>query len=191
MPHRKFVYFINTVVFIAVAVILALVVRFHREENVPVKSLTAYAKTQQPAALEAPSPVKPASRETTAQTPKDPVVKLVRAWNHGSSEEIAELFTADGVLTTPNGSRIHSKSEIEKTIREKRSGLLGETTLNNAVEEVSQNGNTAVVKGRYELTGIKILGFETAATGTFVLRQLKQDGRWLISSAEVKTGDKG
>jgi hypothetical protein len=92
----------------------------------------------------------------------------------------------------PNGSEIQSKSEIEKEIAEKRDGLLSETTLSNAVDEVLQiDANTAVVKGRYQVTGIKILGFNTEATGTFILRQLNREGKWLISKAEIKNGDGG
>jgi hypothetical protein len=70
--------------------------------------------------------------------------------------------------------------------------LLKETNLSSTVEDISQiDPETAIVKGRYELAGIKILGFNKAAGGTFVLRQQKVNGRWLISKAEVKSGDPG
>jgi uncharacterized protein (TIGR02246 family) len=123
---------------------------------------------------------------------KETANKLVRAWNQGTSKEIADLFTSDAELTIPNSSQIQSKSEIQKVIKAKREGLLSGTTLSNAVDEVSQiDANTAVVKGRYQITGIKIFGFSTEATGTFILRQLNREGKWLISKAEIRNGDGG
>jgi uncharacterized protein (TIGR02246 family) len=122
--------------------------------------------------------------------PNETAKKLVRAWNRGNSQEVAALFTSDGTLTMPNGSQIQSRSEIAKVIEEKRAGVLSETTLRNTVDEVSEaDGKTAVVKGTYQLDGIKVVGFRTAASGTFVLRQTQRDGKWLITKAEIRTGD--
>ena len=117
------------------------------------------------------------------ETPPDKTVKeLVRTWNQGKAESIARFFAANGTL---------SRSEIEKTIAEKRSGLLKETTLSNTVAEITRpDAETAIVKGTYQLEGIKILGFNTSATGSYVLRQIKEEGRWLISRAEVNRGNK-
>jgi len=127
--------------------------------------------------------------EAAVENPEHTARKLSQAWNQGSSLEIASLFTSDGELTIPNGSTIRSKAEIEKTLDEKRSGLLSNTTLNSEVDEVSQlDAQTAIVRGRYQLDGIKILGFNKAASGTFVLRQLKNGRQWLISKAEIKDG---
>jgi uncharacterized protein (TIGR02246 family) len=177
--------------FVAVALALVLVVRFPREENLPGKSPTEYEKTQQPDSRTSTND-EPANREANVEMPNETARKLARAWNQGSSQEIAELFTSDGVLTTPKGSNIQSKSEIAKTITNNRDGPLNNTVLSNTVDEVSQiDANTAVVKGRYQLDGIKVFGLRTAATGTFVLRQLRREGKWLISKAEVRTGDDG
>ncbi len=185
--------------FLATAAAVVLFVAFYHEGDSPPKSPTEYEKTQQPephaSANDEPQVSlnrEPGSLEVNVEKPDQTAKQLVRAWNQGSSQEIANLFTSNGVLAIPNGSEIQSKSEIEKTIAEKRGGLLSETTLSNTVDEVSQlDADTSVVKGRYQLDGIKILGFSKAATGTFVLRQLKHQGKWLISKAEVKTGDDG
>ena len=92
-------------------------------------------------------------------------------------------------MIIPTGTSIQSRSEIEKMIAEK--GLLKETTLSNTVDEIARpDAETAIVKGTYQLEGIKILGFSTSATGFYVLRQIKQEGRWLISRAEVNRGNK-
>ena len=128
----------------------------------------------------------PAQGETP---PDDTVKKLVRTWNQGKVENIASLFAADGTLIIPTGTSIQSRSEIEKMIAEK--GLLKETTLSNTVDEIARpDAETAIVKGTYQLEGIKILGFNTSATGSYVLRQIKEEGRWLISRAEVNRGNK-
>ena len=178
--QTKLVTSFNLLMFLVIAAALALVVRFHREENLPGKSPTEYEKKQQQI------------READVEMPDETAKKMTRAWNEGSTREIADLFTSDGVLTTPNGSNIQSKSEIAKTITKHREGPLNDTTLSNTVDEVSQiDADTAVVKGKYQLDGIKVLGFRTAATGTFVLRALRREGKWLISKAEVKTGDDG
>ena len=126
------------------------------------------------------------------ETPPDETVKeLVRTWNQGKVESIARFFAANGTLIIPTGTSIQSRSEIEKTIAEKRSGLLKETTLSNTVAEITRpDAETAIVKGTYQLEGIKILGFNTSATGSYVLRQIKEEGRWLISRAEVNRGNK-
>jgi hypothetical protein len=42
-----------------------------------------------------------------------------------------------------------------------------------------------VVKGNYQLEGIKVLGFSTSSTGTYEFHGTKRDGRWLIAKAEV------
>lgn len=111
---------------------------------------------------------------------------LVAAWNKNDTETIAKLFLPDAVLITPTGSVIRSRTEIRKRIIDERQGRLKETMLQNTVEAVSVlNNGTALVKGRYRLDGMKILGFKTAPEGPFILRQKKQQGRWMISRAEI------
>jgi uncharacterized protein (TIGR02246 family) len=128
-----------------------------------------------------------------AETPPDGTIKeLVRTWNNGNAEDIAGLFTSDGTLIIPTGSEIQSRAEIRKIISEKRAGALKATTLANTVDEVSRpDAETAVVHGTYKLDGIEILGFSTSATGSYKLRQIKREGRWLISRAEVTGRDNG
>jgi hypothetical protein len=58
------------------------------------------------------------------------------------------------------------------------------------VENVSlSDADRATVKGSYQLEGIKILGITTSATGSYILHQVKDNDRWVISRAEVTKGD--
>lgn len=69
---------------------------------------------------------------------------------------------------------------------DERRGRLKDTVLHHTVEGVAlDSANTAVVKGKYELKGMKLLGITTSPEGLFVLRQRKQGGRWMISRAEL------
>ena len=132
-----------------------------------------------------------ATLDQKSSSPPDTTVKdLVRAWNQGRTNEIAKMFASDGVLIIPAGSQIQSSAEIEKTIQERRAGILKDTTLSNTVENVSQSDeNRATVKGTYQLEGIKILGISKSASGSYILHQVRQQGRWLISRAELIKGD--
>jgi uncharacterized protein (TIGR02246 family) len=210
-PTNRAFRFKSWLIFLSVVLGLVLLVAFYRQGNLTRESLTKTQETRQP---EAPAPTdggptthqdsdhesavkQPERREATTgevrtEPPDQTVSKLARAWNQGKSQEIAALFTPDGILTIPDGSKFQSRPEIGKTITEKQSGILSETRLSNTVDEVSEiDANTTVVKGRFQLDGLKILGFNKAANGTFVLRQLKKDGKWLISDAEVRTGGEG
>jgi uncharacterized protein (TIGR02246 family) len=130
------------------------------------------------------------SAEISASAPDKTIEDLVRAWNQGSTDEIAKMFASDGVLVIPAGSQIQSRAEINKAILERRTGVLKDTTLSNTVTNVSQpDGNRATVKGTYQLEGIKILGFTKSASGSYILHQVKHEGQWLISHAEVTTGN--
>jgi uncharacterized protein (TIGR02246 family) len=138
----------------------------------------------------------PSDQQKTPDRPEPPpdrtIKELVSTWNQGNAEDIAGLFSSDGTLVIPTGSELRSRAEIAKTISEKRAGMLKETTLTNTVEKVSQpDPETAVVQGTYKLDGIKIMGFSTSATGSYILRQIKREGRWLISRAEVTKGNNG
>ncbi len=130
--------------------------------------------------------------ENSAAAPDRTIKELVRAWNQGHADDIAKMFSSDGVLIIPAGSQIQSRAEIERTIADKRAGMLKDTTLSNTVDDVSQSdADRATVKGTYQLEGLKILGFTNSATGSYVLHQIRREGRWLISRAEVKTGNPG
>ena len=110
----------------------------------------------------------------------------MQAWNKRDSERIAALFLPDGVLQIPTGSEIRSRDEIKNTIAKHQNGMLSETTLTNTVEGISKaDEDNVVVKGTYQLDGIKVLGFSTKSAGTFEISQTKRDGRWLIAKAEV------
>ncbi len=121
----------------------------------------------------------------TDGAPESTVKQLVQAWNQGNADKIAELFLSDGVLRLPTGSEIKSREEIKNTIAKHHDGMLKETKLTNSIEGVSTDGDKAVVKGNYQLEGIKVLGFSTSSTGTYEFHGTKRDGRWLIAKAEV------
>jgi uncharacterized protein (TIGR02246 family) len=119
------------------------------------------------------------------EAPESTVKQLVQAWNHGDADTIAQLFLQDGVLRLPTGSEIKSRQEIKKTIAKHHDGMLKETKLTSSIEGVSTDGDKAVVKGNYQLAGIKVLGFSTSSTGSYEFHGTKRDGRWLIADAEV------
>jgi uncharacterized protein (TIGR02246 family) len=130
----------------------------------------------------------PARAKTPAKQPApETIVKnLALAWNRGDSEAVARLFLPDGVLIIPTGSVIRSRNEIRKRLLHERNGRLKESTLSNTVDHVSLiDANTALVKGQYVLDGMKVMGVKTAPAGSYVLRQRRQQGAWLIEKAEV------
>ena len=119
------------------------------------------------------------------EAPESTVKQLVQAWNHGDADKIAQLFLPDGVLRLPTGSEIKSREEIKNTIAKHHDGMLKETKLTNSIEGISTDGNIAIVKGNYQLDGIKMLGFSTGSTGSYEFHGTRRDGRWLIAKAEV------
>jgi uncharacterized protein (TIGR02246 family) len=125
------------------------------------------------------------SAPKTNEDPESTIEKLVQAWNQGDADKIAELFLSDGVLRLSTGSEIKSREEIKKTIAKHHDGMLKETKLTNSIAGVSTEGDKAVVRGNYQLEGIKVLGFSTSSTGTYEFHGNKRDGRWLIAKAEV------
>ena len=131
----------------------------------------------------APQVWEPAAR--TDDTPETTVKELVQAWNQGDADRIAELFLPDGVLHLPTGSEIKSREQIKNTIAEHHGGFLRETKLTNSIAGVSTDGDKAVVKGHYQLEGIKVLGFSTSSKGSYEFHGTKRDGRWLIAKAEL------
>jgi uncharacterized protein (TIGR02246 family) len=131
----------------------------------------------------APQVWEPAPR--TDEAPESTVKELVQAWNHGDADKIAKLFLPDGVLRLPTGSEIKSRQEIKNTIAQHHDGMLKDTKLTNSIHGVSTDGDNAIVKGNYQLDGIKVLGFSTGSTGSYEFHGTKRDGRWLIAKAEV------
>lgn len=114
------------------------------------------------------------------------VDNLVKAWNKNDTEAIAKFFLPDAVLVLPTGSAIWSRSAIRKRIMDERRGRLKDTVLHHSVEDVSLDGaNTAVVRGTYQLKGMKLMGITRSPEGLFVLRQRKQGEPWMISRAEL------
>lgn len=82
-------------IFLAVGVGLVLFVAFYREGDLARESLTESEETRQ---SQAPTGREPTTRGASIETPDLTASKLVRAWNQGNSQEIADLFTSDGVL---------------------------------------------------------------------------------------------
>jgi len=111
---------------------------------------------------------------------------LVSAWNQHDAEAIAGLFLPDAVLVMPTGNVAKSRSGIRRKLLDEWRGKLRDTTLSHTVEDVAVlDGDTAVVKGRYRLNGLKVFGFDRSPEGAFVFRQKKQHGHWMISIAEL------
>jgi uncharacterized protein (TIGR02246 family) len=114
------------------------------------------------------------------------VESFVSAWNKNDTETIAKLFLSDAVLVMPMGSVVRTRSAIRKRISDERQGKLKATTLNHSVDKISVlNNGTAIVEGKYQLVGMKILGVEKSPEGSFIIRHRKQQGNWLISKAEI------
>jgi uncharacterized protein (TIGR02246 family) len=111
---------------------------------------------------------------------------LVSAWNQYDAERIAELFLPDAELVMPNGKVARSRAEIRQNLLEEWGGRLQDTTLSHVVEDVVLDSGTAVVKGKYRLNGVKILGFEKSPEGSFTIKHKKEQGRWMISKAELR-----
>ena len=89
-------------------------------------------------------------------------------------------------LIMPTGSVVQSRAAIKQRIIDERNGKLKNTTLLNTIAGVSMpSGQAAIVRGKYQLHGMKILGYETSPAGTFVFHQSKQQGRWMIAKAEI------
>ncbi len=111
---------------------------------------------------------------------------VATAWNKNDSVTLASLFLPDAVLIMPTGSVAHSRPAIRKRIIDERNGKLKNTTLQNTIAGVALTGSqAAIVKGNYQLHGMRILGLETSSTGTFIFHQRKQKGRWMILKAEL------
>jgi uncharacterized protein (TIGR02246 family) len=111
------------------------------------------------------------------------IENLVSAWNAKNSDSIARVFLTDAVLVLPTGSVTKSRANIRRRLMAEWQGKLKDSKLTHFVEAVSFEGGEAIVKGRYKLDGVTLLGFTTE--GPFVLRQKQQQGRWMIARAEI------
>jgi uncharacterized protein (TIGR02246 family) len=108
---------------------------------------------------------------------------LVSAWNEKNSDSITRLFLVDAVLVMPSGNVTRSRANIRKRLLSEWEGKLKDSKLSHSIEAISFQGSDAIVKGKYRLDGVTILGFKTE--GPFVLRQKQQQGRWMIAKAEI------
>jgi uncharacterized protein (TIGR02246 family) len=154
------------------------------EHEQSVSSRTSNGSAERPNGTESVPPYRKSELrpDSTAQ-------ELTRAWNQGRAEDIAEMFAPDAVLILFDGAQVQSRRQIEDTIAEKSAGLRKNTTLTHSVADVYEaDAERATVKGTYQLEDIKILGLTKATTGSYVLHQVKRDGRWLIARAEVSRG---
>jgi uncharacterized protein (TIGR02246 family) len=113
------------------------------------------------------------------------VEHFVSAWNEKNSEIIVKLLLPDAVLVMPTGNVTRSRNSIRQRLIAEWQGKLKDSRLSHSVETISSEGNDAVVKGRYRLDGVSILGVDTAPEGPFVLRHRKHQGRWMIAKAEL------
>jgi len=111
---------------------------------------------------------------------------VTMAWNKNEPDVIAGLFLPDAVLVMPTGSVVKSRAAIRKRLIDERNGKLKDTTLENRIAAIFfPNSQAAIVRGEYQLHGMKILGFETSPAGKFVFHQRKHQGRWMIAKAEI------
>ncbi|MBI4522858.1 MAG: SgcJ/EcaC family oxidoreductase [Deltaproteobacteria bacterium] len=138
------------------------------------------------------SPTKRRGAKADDQTAAGKTVEtLVAAWNKSDHETVAKLFLPDAVLILPTGSVLRSRSAIRKRIIEERQGRLKESTLRNAVDKISLvDARTAIVKGKYRLDGMRLVGLKTSTEGAYIFRQRKHQGQWLISKAEILRNEK-
>jgi ketosteroid isomerase-like protein len=112
------------------------------------------------------------------------IVAIAR--NKNDSETLASLFLPEAVLITPTGSVIQSRAAIKQRIIDGAQWKTEEHYFAKTIAGVSlPSGQAAVVRGKYQLHGMKIFGFESYPAGTFVFHQTKQHGRWMISKAEI------
>jgi uncharacterized protein (TIGR02246 family) len=138
-----------------------------------------------PLVLLIPASAKSASNSDDAKFISQVIANVVSAWNENNIEAIARVFLSDGILITPRGSVIRTRSEIRKRISSERQGKLKDTVLTHSITKMSvQDNGTAVVEGIYELKGMKILAIEISPRGSFIAHHRKQEGRWMISKAE-------
>jgi uncharacterized protein (TIGR02246 family) len=111
---------------------------------------------------------------------------LVVAWNKQDAELIVGYFLPDAVLIMPTGKTARTRDGIRQRLLEEWNGKLKDTVLRHTIENVSLDGNdTATVKGKYRLEGVKIMGQEKSPEGGFVFSHKKQQGRWFIAKAEL------
>lgn len=114
------------------------------------------------------------------------VETVTNAWNKNEPDTIAGLFLPDAILIMPTGSVVKSRSAIRKRLIDERNGKLKDTTLENRIAGITfPNNQAAIVRGDYQLRGMKILGVETSPAGKFVFHQKKHQGRWMIAKAEI------
>ena len=115
---------------------------------------------------------------------------LVSAWNRHDAEQIAELLLADAELIMPNGNVARSRAGIRQKLLDEWRGRLQDTRLSHVVEDVAVlDSGTAVVKGKYRLNGVKVLGFEKSPEGSFIIQHKKSQDRWMIAKAELRSGN--
>jgi uncharacterized protein (TIGR02246 family) len=128
-----------------------------------------------------------ANKNTNEQKTVAKIIETVTmAWNKNEPDTIAGLFLPDAILVMPTGSVVKSRSAIRKRLIDERNGKLKDTTLENRIAGITFRDNqAAIVRGDYQLHGMKILGIETSPAGKFVFHQKKHQGRWMIAKAEI------
>jgi uncharacterized protein (TIGR02246 family) len=125
-----------------------------------------------PLVLLIPASAKSASNSDDAKSISQVIANVVSAWNENNIEAIARVFLSDGILITPRGSVIRTRSEIRKRISSERQGKLKDTVLTHSITKMSvQDNGPAVVEGIYELKGMKILAIEISPRGSFIAHQ--------------------
>lgn len=156
------------------------VTRFRRSLGILILSALGFVGlTADPVGSASPQGKNPDSQKLVVAS----LESFVAAWNEKNSDSITRLFLADAVLVMPSSNVTRSRANIRKRLLSEWEGKLKGSKLSHSVEAISFQGSDAIVKGKYRLDGVTILGFKTE--GPFVLRQKQLQGRWMIAKAEI------
>ncbi|HEY1462663.1 MAG TPA: DUF4440 domain-containing protein [Terriglobales bacterium] len=101
------------------------------------------------------------------------------AFNTGNYDQVAALFSTDGVMMPPNRSMAEGPRAVEQTSREL--GEAGYEDLRFETLRVAHSGDIAVETGRYTLARRQGNGTVVADRGKFV-HSWRRLGAWLITA---------
>jgi uncharacterized protein (TIGR02246 family) len=118
---------------------------------------------------------------------RDLVEQFVEAWNDDDVEALSALFTEDGTLHAPGGSRATSRHNIRRLLLTKHDKIFHGTTIRETITSVDfRIDGQAIVRGDYILNGLKLLGFiPIAPHGSFTLHVIENDEAWKIWRAKI------
>jgi uncharacterized protein (TIGR02246 family) len=104
---------------------------------------------------------------------------LSMAFNTGNYDQVAALFSPDGVLMAPNRSMAEGNKAIEQTSRSL--GEAGYEDLRFETMRISHSGDIAVELGRYSLMRRQENGTTVADRGKYI-HSWRRLGAWLLTA---------